>query len=328
MCAGCWSDGKVAVEPRAGGLHRVAEEDRGLLHIALFYYKAADYLSTVQEFVEAGTDQAEPVFVAVPHDNLPPAWQLPAAAAVTFADMRRLGGNPARIIPALRAFADRHPGRRVRYLAEPVWPGRPISEQLAAARYESLVNLAFAGTEVTMLCLYDAATLPAAVTARACSTHPTLLSDGKEHDSRRYLGPAAYPDGLDVPLPSPPDSAVTLCYERDLRPLRTLVVAEARRAGLDASRCTDLVIAASEVAANTLRHTRAGGVVRVWQTERELLCQIEDDGHIRDPLAGYHRPADGMPGGQGLWLVNQVCDLAEIRTGTFGTTIRLHMYRP
>jgi anti-sigma regulatory factor (Ser/Thr protein kinase) len=315
------------LKPGAGSLHRVAERLQGLRHIALFYHKESDYRSTVREFVQAGADQSEPVFVAVPLDKLPSDWQLPDGPAVSFTDMRKLGGNPARIIPALRAFADQHQGKRVRYLAESVWPSRPAAEQLAAARHESLVNLAFADAQVTMMCLYNAAELPRSVIERACSTHPSLRSDGRERDSLHYLGPAGYPDGLDVPLPSPPDAAETLSYERDLRPLRALVIAAADRAGLDASRCTDLVIAASEVAANTLRHTRAGGIVRLWHNEHELLCQIEDDGHIRDPLAGYHRPVDGMPGGQGLWLVNQVCDLVEIRTGTFGTTIRLHMYR-
>ena len=87
------------------------------------------------------------------------------------------------------------------------------------------------------------------------------------------------------------------------------------------------MIAASEVAANTLRHTNGGGVVRLWATDAELLCQVEDTGHITDPLAGHWRPAGDLPGGQGLWLVNQVCDLAEIRSSELGTTIRLHMYR-
>jgi anti-sigma regulatory factor (Ser/Thr protein kinase) len=314
------------VEPGVGGLHRVTEELLGLRHIALFYQRPADYLASVQEFLQAASEQAEPVFVAVPRDRLPADWQVPANSAISFADMRRLGGNPARIIPSLRAFADRHPGKRAWYLAESVWPGRPPAEQLAAARCESLVNLAFGHAKVTMACLYNVAALSEEVIDRACSTHPTLLSDGRERDSLRYLGPAGYPDGLDEPLSSPPDSAVTLSYERDLRPLRTIVVSAARQAGLEASRSTDLVIAASEVAANTLRHTRTGGVVRLWRTETELLCQIEDCGHIRDPLAGYHRPVDGVTGGQGLWLVNQVCDLVEIRTGPTGTTIRLHMY--
>lgn len=85
------------------------------------------------------------------------------------------------------------------------------------------------------------------------------------------------------------------------------------------------MLAASEVAANTLRHTKAGGTVHLWYDEHEILCQIQDTGVIADPLAGYRTPADDLPGGKGLWLVNQVCDLVEVRSSTGGTTICLHM---
>ena len=39
---------------------------------------------------------------------------------------------------------------------------------------------------------------------------------------------------------------------------------------------------------------------------------------------------DELLGGNGLWLVNQVCDLVQARTGQAGTTTRLHMrlHRP
>jgi hypothetical protein len=30
-------------------------------------------------------------------------------------------------------------------------------------------------------------------------------------------------------------------------------------------------------------------------------------------------------GGHGIWVVQQLCDLAELRTGPSGTVIRLHM---
>jgi anti-sigma regulatory factor (Ser/Thr protein kinase) len=319
--------GRPALEPEVGDLHGLASHADDLQHTAFFYHKDVEYESIVQDFVRDGIERAEPAFVALPENRLGLDRQLPPGAIVTFADMRRLGRNPARVIPALQAFADQHPGQRVRYLGESLWVGRSAAEQLAAARFEALVNLAFAGAEMTMLCLYNAADLATQVVARACSTHPTLVIDGRERQSQRYRGPDGYPDGLDGPLPSPPAHASCLAYDRDLRPLRTLVGAAAQQAGLNPSRCTDLVIAASEVAANTLRHTGAGGVLRVWQTDAEVLCQVEDPGHIRDPLAGYRRPADATTGGQGLWLVNQVCDLVEIRTGALGTTIRLHMQR-
>lgn len=298
----------------------------GIRHVAWFYRTPDEYLEAIQGFVQRGLTRSEPVFVAVPKVQLPPGWQLPAGPHVTVADMQDLGGNPARIIPALRAFADSYPGQRVRYLGEPAWPARSGAELQEAARNEALINLAFGEADVNILCPYNVAELPGSVISDARSTHPTLRTRGQEVASEAYLGPADYPASLGKPLLAPP-GAQALSYEHDLRPVRSLVAAVAGRAGLAASRCTDLVIAASEVAANTLRHTSGAGVIRLWTTHEEVLCQIEDSGFIADPLAGYRRPAGDLPGGQGLWLVNQVCDLAEIRTGTFGTTIRLHMSR-
>jgi len=53
---------------------------------------------------------------------------------------------------------------------------------------------------------------------------------------------------------------------------------------------------------------------------------VHDVGRITDPLAGRvrHGPDDS---GHGLWLVNQVCDLVELRSGDAGTTVRMHMRR-
>jgi hypothetical protein len=32
-----------------------------------------------------------------------------------------------------------------------------------------------------------------------------------------------------------------------------------------------------------------------------------------------------VDGGLGLWMVNQLCELVEVRTDPRGTTVRLHM---
>jgi anti-sigma regulatory factor (Ser/Thr protein kinase) len=85
------------------------------------------------------------------------------------------------------------------------------------------------------------------------------------------------------------------------------------------------VIPIGELAANTLRHTGGGGTVQVWRTSQEIICQVADTGHIADPLARYRARSDELLGGNGLWLVNQVCDLVQVRTGQAGTTTRLHM---
>jgi anti-sigma regulatory factor (Ser/Thr protein kinase) len=297
----------------------------GLRHVSWFYQTQTDYLAAIEEFVRAGQARGEPVLVAVPAARLPRDWVPPFAPHVTVIDMAAMGANPARIIPALHAFCARYQGQRVRYLGESAWPGRSDAQQQEAARHEALLNLAFANSDISIFCPYSAL-LPKSVIAEARTTHPMVRADGTESASPDYLGPADYLAKLDRPL-SAPTAAEALEYQRDLRPVRALVTEVARGAGLAPSRCTDLVIAASEVAANTLRHTRGPGTVRVWATDSEVLCQFEDSGFINDPLAGHGRPPGDRPGGQGLWLVNQLCDLAEIRTSELGTTMRLHMHR-
>ena len=299
----------------------------GFLHRALLYRGAAEFRAALERYVRGGLARAEPVLIATSPGKV--SWLRRefngATAGVAFTDMTDLGRNPARIIPAIRTFMDRYPGRRIWCLGEPVWPERSAAELREAARYEALVNTAFSGTPAAMVCLYDSAGLTSSVLDDAGSTHPALLCHGEEQASSGYLGRDGLPPGCDGPLACPPATAERLTYQRDLRPVRGLVARCARRARLPARRITDLVLAASEVAANTLRHTKAGGTVHLWYDEHEILCQIQDTGVIADPLAGYRTPAGDLPGGKGLWLVNQVCDLVEVRSSTGGTTICLHM---
>ena len=87
------------------------------------------------------------------------------------------------------------------------------------------------------------------------------------------------------------------------------------------------MIAASEVAANTLRHTNGGGVVRLWETDAELLCQIEDTGYITDPLAGHWRPAGDCRAVRACGWSTRCATSRRSVPASYGTTIRLHMYR-
>jgi anti-sigma regulatory factor (Ser/Thr protein kinase) len=297
----------------------------GIRHEAWLYRTPDEYLAAVAEFVESGASAGEPVLVALPAGRLLPGWNVLTKPGTRILDAADLGRNPARMMPVVRAFADEHPGKAIRVVTELAWAGRSAAELGEVARFERMVNRAFAATPVTMLCLYDAAGLPRSTISVACATHPWVRQDGREHRSGEYLG-AKDGQGHPEPALAVPPGAQTMSYQNDLRPVRALVAAEADRAGLSGARRTDLIIAASEVAANTLKHTDKPGLVRVWVTSDEILCQFDDSGHISDPLAGYGRPSGDEPGGQGLWLVNQVCDLAEIRSGALGTTIRMHMF--
>jgi anti-sigma regulatory factor (Ser/Thr protein kinase) len=114
-------------------------------------------------------------------------------------------------------------------------------------------------------------------------------------------------------------------YRSDLSEVRALVLTRAREAGLSEARANDLVLAVSEVAANTLRHTRSSGTLAIWHDEDEIVCEIRDGGTITDPLAGTVRPAPDANGGHGLWLVRQVCDRVELTSDGNGTIVRMHM---
>jgi anti-sigma regulatory factor (Ser/Thr protein kinase) len=298
----------------------------GTGHQALVYQDVAACAASVISFVKDGLTRQEPVSIGV---SVPVGARLRQALSrrwpgIAFFDMTELGRNPGRIIPAMLDFAHRHAGRPVRFVTEPIWPGRSTAEMVEAIRHEALVDLAFAEISATIWCLYDGGHLDQPAIASAEQTHPVIVAGGEPRPSSRYAGPGIVPTHWDLPLPPPPADVVALQYLNDLRPVRERVASRASEADLPPGRAADLVLAASEVAANTLRHTSGSGTLRVWYTRDEIICQIEDSGQLADPLAGRRR-APAASSGQGLWVVHQVCDLVELRTGQHDFTVRMHM---
>jgi len=299
----------------------------GLRHVALLY-DGRD-LGQVADVAGRAAHEGTPLHIAVPGQTLRLLTAALASAPLRafLADMSDLGRNPARLIAVGQTFADEHRGEPVCCLWEPAWPARSDPELLEVARHEALCNVAFRGRPMMIVCLYDAARLPDRVISHAVRTHPVVITSGTEQVSSAYLGAGRLPPGCDDPLPPPAPNAISIDFDGQLGQVREFSAARARAAGLDSARVSDVVLAVSEIAANALGHAAGGGVVRSWCTSDELLCQIEDNGHITDPLAGRRRrPADAR-GGHGLWLVNLVCDLVERRTSAAGTITRLHMRR-
>ena len=296
-------------------------------HVGFFYRTEADYAATVAGFLRDGLAAGDSAFAAVPSTRVSLIRDTLGADArdVEFADMTGMGRNPARIIPRLLAFAGRHAGRHVRYVGEPIWAARSAAELREGTRHEALINLAFANADAEILCPYDTTELEPAVIADARRTHPVLLSGGRHGASRGYAVPFQIPSSCSLPLPAPPHDAMSYTYRTDLSQVRALVLQRARDAGLTDARANDLVLAVSEVAANTLRHTRSHGTLTIWHDQDEIVCEIHDDGTITDPLAGRRTPVPDASGGHGLWLVHQVCDLVELRSDGTGTTVRMHM---
>ncbi|MGA5421698.1 anti-sigma factor RsbA family regulatory protein [Streptomyces lavendulocolor] len=295
-------------------------------HPALFYADEAGYLAGTVPFVEAGLAAGEPVAVAVPGENLALLRKALGGDAdrVRLLDMEREGRNPGRIIPrVLRGFADAHPGGRVRIIGEPIWQGRSAGEYPACAQHEALINHAFAGREVTILCPYDTAKLDGAVLDDARATHPVLIQDGVERTSDAYA-PDRIVDGYNLPLVRPPGVA-HVAYDADLLPdARGFALERADVLGLPADRRDDLALAVAELTTNSVVHGGGTGTLWVWAEDGHLLCEVRDRGRLTDPLAGRRPAQPGQIGGRGLLLVNYLADLVRVHTADDGTTIRCY----
>ena len=220
---------------------------------------------------------------------------------------------------------ERYGARPLRYVGEPIWAGRSPEEIREATRHEALINLAWPDADIRVLCPYDVASLDDQVLARR-RAHPSRRRPRRAaRPPARRTAAATVPAGCEQPLPDPPPDALSAPFELDdLGRLRDVGgrAGRSRRARRATARA-ELVTAINELTTNTVKHADTHGVLRFWTHRGELIFQVEDSGHIADPLAGRRRQALGT-GGLGLWMVNQLCDLVEVRTSAAGTTIRMH----
>jgi anti-sigma regulatory factor (Ser/Thr protein kinase) len=298
-------------------------------HKALFYEGLDGFVASTLPFVRDGVAADEPVMVAVDAERIGLLEERLGADAdsVRFVEMTGLGRNPGCIIPAWREFVAEHAmsGKRLRGIGEPVWHGRSDAEIEECHQHEALLNVAFdEGPAWSLVCPYDKATLPSSVIDAARRTHPIVGEDGVTRRSTAYRNPRLDPLGGE--LPPPPARREEMAFTLDeLRTVRSMVQAWARAAGVDPVRAEDLVLAVNELATNSIRHGGGRGILRAWREPDSFVCEVTDAGRIDDPLAGRSVPDDGRRCGRGLWLVNQLCDLVQLRSLRDGCAVRLHV---
>ncbi|MEV6236522.1 anti-sigma factor RsbA family regulatory protein [Lentzea sp. NPDC051838] len=293
-------------------------------HPALFYSDEDSYIDGTVPFVVEGLANAEPVAIAVPSANLTLLQEALSGFAhlVTFVDMTETGRNPGRIIPELRAFADRYRGA-VRIISEPVWNRRTDVEYPACALHEALVNYAFSGRDLSILCPYDITGLSHDVLADAEKTHPVVI-DASGHRPSDHFHPARVVVAAhSLPLSTPADAVSTSVGAGAMAAVRAFAREQAIRHGLTSDRVEDFALAVTELATNSVRHGGGESTVRVWTESESIVCQVNDNGHITDVLAGRTPVHANDPGGRGLLLVNRLADLVRTQTTSSGTAIQV-----
>ncbi|HEY2199375.1 MAG TPA: anti-sigma factor RsbA family regulatory protein [Mycobacterium sp.] len=308
---------------------RTHVDSRGYDHAALLYHSEREYVDRLVQFIGDAVELREPILVAIPGDRLATLRGAlgDAGAEVTMADITGFGRNPGRILAGQLAFVERHPGQRVRIVAEPAWAGRSAFEYLACMQHEALANIAFAGTDITGLCPYDASRLDESVLADVRLTHPQIWLDGSRRQCPEYAVDAAL-DQCNQPLATSA-AAVTHTVEQagDLAGARRCGERYSRLLGMSAERVADLLLVATELATNSLDHAGGPCQLAFWYDSGFVVCEARDMGQWADPLAGRRPPGATGAGPYGLFVVNAIADLLRTHTTSAGTTVHAYLRR-
>jgi anti-sigma regulatory factor (Ser/Thr protein kinase) len=88
-------------------------------------------------------------------------------------------------------------------------------------------------------------------------------------------------------------------------------------------RAEELVVAVNELVTNSIVHGGGAGVLSIWLEDGRLVCDVHDWGGHDDRLAGSSTPGPPWHHGHGLCLVNELCDLVQLRSSRAGATARV-----
>lgn len=300
-------------------------------HEAFLWHDAADFAASLVPFLSEGLDAEEPIMVAVIPEHA--KWLKDGlgrrAEHIEFVDMRELGRNPARIIPAWQQFLDDHSGagRPVRGIGEPIWPGRRPEELLECQLHEALLNVAVdPELPFWLICPYDAEQLGPSVVEEALRSHPVVVEAGSYQGSARYAG-RAHVDSMFSAELSDVDGPARAAHftETDVSRLRTYLNLEFYVSGLSDEKAADLADVVHRLAVSSLHRGSSGGTVRVWNQPDAVVAEVVDDASVDDPLLGRRVPFEEDH--DALWLANQLCDLVQLRSTDTGTSVRVHTWK-
>jgi hypothetical protein len=302
-------------------------------HECLFYDGTAGFLDAVVPFVRDGLTRREPVMVAVAEPRLEAlrsALGREDAGRAVFADMAELGHNPARIIPAWRDFADLHSraGNAVRGVGEPIWASRRPEEIAEAQLHEALLNMAVPpDVPLWLLCPYDTVALDQQVLAEAHRSHPVIVESDVYRGSTEYGGTVHIDEIFAGALPDPGTPPTTITFGPHRHQHIDHILRSAATWGYPIDLAVRLATAIDEVAVAGDGDT-GRVLIRLWAEPTGLICEVVDPGTVDDPMIGRHA-AMGANGSRdrAIRLANELCDLVQVRSGSAGTTTRVHCRR-
>jgi anti-sigma regulatory factor (Ser/Thr protein kinase) len=285
---------------------------------------------------------------------------------LTFLDDRY--GRPVSVIRSNRGLFAAHVtdgASQIRVASEVPHPGVGAPWD-GWARYEAVVNHAYAEFPLWGLCAYDTRITPASVLDDVARTHPHLATADGRGVNPRYQDPAEFltrrppsrgdpvetasPAVIDLIDPTPAAARDAVQTARMIRPdtvrpdptLPGALQVEAPQPAtpqpatpqletppLDAADVEHLVFTVSEAVTNAIIHGRPPVRFRLWTAPDRIVATVTDRGDgPDDPFAGLLPVTDTCSAGLGLWLTHQLCNHVTRDTTDDGFTSRLVVGTP
>jgi transcriptional regulator with XRE-family HTH domain len=169
-----------------------------MLEHSAFPYRSDDqFRSTIGPFLAEGIERSEALIAVTTAANIELLREHLGrdARSVEFVDASDLYSTPIAALQAYKAFSEAKLERGapwVRILGEPVWTGRSDTEIRLWTRYESLFNLVFAGTPLSVVCPYDERSVAPEIVRQAQLTHPNTVDDRGMSPCPGYTDPGRF----------------------------------------------------------------------------------------------------------------------------------------
>lgn len=298
-----------------------------LIHRALVYRSLGELETRMREFVTEAEARSEPTLVVLPPARLELVRRLRDDVRVELhlRDATLVARNPSVVLELLEGWVSAHSGP-VRAISELIWPGRRPAEVVECLRHEALVAEQLRDARLSLLCAFDGESLAGEALEGLRLTHPALMSgDGGSEPSETYREPDELLSNGLWPQEPPAEPVVEVPFGEDLHELRRRVAEQEIVEALPAAQRDNLVFAVNEAVTNSIKYADGRCRVRLWHDGAAVVAEVRSRSRLRDRAAGRRRPSPRAAGGRGLWLVNHMCDLVELRCDGQETWVRLHV---
>jgi transcriptional regulator with XRE-family HTH domain len=166
-------------------------------HSAFAYRSEDEFEATMGGFLANGIERSEAVLAVTTGPNIELLREHLGhdARGVEFIDSSDFYSTPIAALAALKTFTQDNLGRGapwVRILGEPRWAKRSAVEVRLWTRYESMVNLVFAASPMTVCCPYDERSVAQEILTQAHLTHPHTIGGTGTLQNPDYADPATF----------------------------------------------------------------------------------------------------------------------------------------